>query len=37
MGEVESMMQASVRFALTNSVADYAVKERTQWVKDHPG
>ncbi len=37
MGEVEGMMQASVRFALTNSVSDYGTKERTQWVKDHPG
>lgn len=37
MGEVEHMMCESVREALHNSVKDYAVRVRTDWVRSHPG
>ena len=37
MNEIERMMVASVRHALINSVEDYKVTKRTEWVKKHPG
>lgn len=37
MGEVERMMFKSVRYALKNSVDDYLVKARTDWILVHPG
>jgi len=37
MNDVEDQMKASVRAALFNSVEDYKVTERTQWVMKHPG
>ncbi|CAD8156782.1 unnamed protein product [Paramecium pentaurelia] len=37
MGEVEDMMKSSVRQALVNSVSDYLVKPRHEWVLLHPG
>lgn len=37
MGEVERMMFRSVRHVLKNSVDDYLVKERTDWILVHPG
>ena len=32
MGEVEDMMKSSVRQALINSVSDYLLKPRHEWV-----
>jgi dynein heavy chain len=37
MGDVEKMMQASVRNVLLISIEDYVEKPRTQWVLQHPG
>lgn len=37
MGEVEVMMFLSVRKALIDSVKDYPLKKRTDWVKLHAG
>ena len=37
MGDVERMMQTSVRDVLLNSVEDYKVTPRTEWVFRHPG
>jgi dynein heavy chain len=37
MGEVEEMMQLSVRAALHGAVKDYTTRPRTDWVLIHPG
>jgi dynein heavy chain len=37
MGDVEKMMQLSVREVLLNSIEDYPTKPRTEWVLQHPG
>jgi dynein heavy chain len=37
MGDVEKMMQDSVRHVLHYSVTDYAVTDRNDWIKKHPG
>lgn len=37
MGDVEKMMQLSVRNVLLKSIEDYIVKPRNDWVQVHPG
>ncbi len=37
MGDVERMMQTSVREVLLNSIEDYKVTKRTEWVFRHSG
>lgn len=37
MGDVEKMMQGSVRQVLLNSIEDYLVKPRNDWIVVHPG
>ncbi len=37
MGDVEKMMQLSVRNVLLKSVEDYLVRPRNDWVINHPG
>lgn len=37
MGYVEKMMTTSVRSVLLQSIEDYAVRKRTEWVKLHAG
>ena len=37
MGEVENMMYKSIRYVLKYSIDDYAVRERPEWILNHPG
>ena len=37
MGDVEKMMQSSVRHVLLRSIEDYLLKSRNEWVIIHPG
>ena len=37
MGDVEKMMQLSVRAVLLHSIEDYVERPRTEWVINHPG
>ena len=37
MGDVERMMQFSVRNVLIKSIEDYVVRPRNDWVINHPG
>lgn len=37
MCEVEKMMYMSIRLALKNSIEDYEVKNRNDWILAHPG
>jgi dynein heavy chain len=37
MGDVEKMMQMSVRNVLLRSVEDYLVRSRNEWILNHPG
>jgi len=37
MGDVEAMMVISVKDHLMNSIQDYNVTKRTEWIKKHPG
>lgn len=37
MGDVEKMMQTSVRHVLHNSVIDYKERSRNDWIINHPG
>jgi len=37
MGDVEKMMVQSVRQVLFNSIEDYLVTKRTDWVRNHAG
>ena len=37
MGDVEKMMQFSVRNALLKSVEDYTVRPRNEWILQHAG
>jgi len=37
MGEVETMMQLSIRHALFHAVKEYTATPRTKWVMNHPG
>jgi dynein heavy chain len=37
MGDVEKMMQNSVRNVLLRSVEDYLVRPRNDWIINHPG
>jgi len=37
MGEVERMMQTSVRYVLLKSIEEYKEVKRTEWIKQHPG
>jgi len=37
MAELEQMMQISVRWVLKYSIDDYLVKDRNEWLLNHPG
>jgi dynein heavy chain len=37
MTEVEELMKASIRTVLLNSIKDYVVRPRADWILVHPG
>lgn len=37
MSEIEKMMQISVRWVLKVSIDDYLVRDRNDWILNHPG